>query len=198
MQVRFHQPAVRAVAVGSVSTVMVCCGCSGDRRIDRSHRTSKAFTVERVLAPAPASCPGPKARRQRVSENLARLVGRSPVWAGFYARLREQAGALHLLSDAPRTADGWRMKVLWVIARGHEGLVRLQGRNVQTGARLRFQVVGEEVAEDATLDPAHPPVPPSTGPTQFPSYVYVPGSGCYDIESRWPGGSWHIGLGVGS
>ncbi len=61
--------------------------------------------------------------------------------------------------------------------------------------------MGEEESEPAPfgmLDPTDPGVPPSTnGYKEFPSYVYVPQAGCYELEADWGSGRWRLVFGLG-
>jgi hypothetical protein len=47
------------------------------------------------------------------------------------------------------------------------------------------------------LDP-HNPSTTDLGWAQWPIYVYLPGSGCYSLKARWPGGMWQISFAAGS
>jgi hypothetical protein len=160
--------------------------------------TASHGPVSRTLGPAPKSCPGPKPKRERVSTQLAPLAGRDPVWAGFYARLDERTGALHLARDTPRTSNGWRVKVLWAVAEHERAVIALRGRDLTSRARVRFGVGSAAVSTVGLLDPRKPGTPAFAGePREYPSYLYFPEAGCYRLRATWPGGHWRMVLGVG-
>jgi len=129
---------------------------------------------------------------------LAPLAGQRPVWAGFYARLDEATGALHLPRDTPRTSKGWRIKTLWAVAEHQPGLVESRGHHIKTRAHVRFEVGEAAVSTVGLLNPKMPgTVTPEGEPKEFPSYLYFPASGCYELQASWQGGKWKMVLGVG-
>jgi hypothetical protein len=133
-----------------------------------------------------------------VTSRLAPLAGRRPVWAGFYARLDPMSGRLHLEKDAPHTADGWRIKVLWAVAENQRTAVTVHARELPSGRPLRIDIDDAPKSGVATLDPANPGTPALQGePREFPSYMYFPHAGCFEVEARWAGGHWRFVIGVG-
>ena len=84
------------------------------------------------------------------------------------------------------------------MAANARGLVELRGRDTETGAELRFEVGEAPIATVGVLDPEKPgTVTPEGEPKEFPSYLYFPASGCYELDATWPGGKWKMVLGVG-
>ena len=154
--------------------------------------------MARRLNTSPDGCQGPNPEPERVARSFGRVIGGSPIWGGFYARFNEQSNAF-VASQAPRTMDGWRIKVLWLIAPDVSTPVSLSGHNVETGAPLRFAIGGAAPATDTpVLDPAHPAIPVQDERwKEFPSYLYFASAGCYVLTASWSGGSWELGFGLG-
>lgn len=159
-------------------------------------RTSEGSPdVAARLGPAPNDCPGPRPRRRTVSPAYAPLVGARPLWAGFYASYDGKRNAFTAL-DAPRTRDGFRVKVLWVMSPRYEGTVRLAGEDSATGEPLRFHF--EELA--TTTDPElSPEIAGFRGSEwkEFPSYLYFDAAGCFTLRATSDRGSWRLGFGFG-
>ncbi|MDQ3874081.1 MAG: hypothetical protein M3322_00820 [Actinomycetota bacterium] len=128
------------------------------------------------------------------------LAGKAPVWAGFYAAFDGAGQRYRIERGAPRTSHGWRIKVLWVVDADLEQPARMEARELRTGAALWFEI-GEEGGERApvgALDPVHGGSPETaSGYSEFPSYVYVPRAGCYELEADWGDGSWRLVFGLG-
>jgi hypothetical protein len=151
------------------------------------------------LGPAPKNCTGPAP--DLVSfDDYGNLAGGSPVWAGIYASFDPAGQRYRIERDAPRNEYGWRIKVLWVVGPTLGESARITGRELRRGASLWFEVEDQDIrpATEATLEPAADAVMPSrTGYTDFPSYVYVPRSGCYALEAEWADGGWRLVFGLG-
>jgi hypothetical protein len=181
-----------------VAVLIATAGCSSSSSQSPGRSTAQQMAVARTLKPAPISCPEPKPKREKVSPRLGPLAGQRPVWAGFYARLDMRTGTLHLLRDTRRTTHGWRIKTLWAVAADEHSLVGLRGHDIETGAAVKFEVGEAAVSTAGLLNPAKPGTPTPQGePKEFPSYLYFPAAGCYELSARWQGGSWKMALGVG-
>jgi hypothetical protein len=129
------------------------------------------------------------------------LIGSSPLWGGFYAKLDRQANAFGTGANVRRTAYGWRIKVLWVIEPAASTPVMISGADTSTGQPLYFWTGGVHphgpIAQ-LTIDPAHPAIPIQHGQwKEFPSYLYAPSAGCYRLSASWQGGGWTLGFGFG-
>ena len=60
------------------------------------------------------------------------------------------------------------------------------GRNIEDNSQLWFEVQGGEPTTVLTLFPKQSPVPvDDKGWAQFPTTLYVPAAGCYEIEFHW-------------
>lgn len=155
--------------------------------------------IPKRLARAPANCRGPAPRLVAFAD-YGNLAGSSPVWAGMYATFDRAGQRYRIEPGAPRTTYGWRVKVLWVLGPNLDAPARIEGRNLANGANLEFEIAPDERAPHpyAVLDPATPGVPPTShGYKEFPSYLYVPQAGCYELEAHWAGGRWRLVLGLG-
>ena len=125
------------------------------------------------------------------------LIGKAPLWGGFYASLHRQAGVV-IARDAVRTRLGWRIKVLWVMKVDQTDPVSIEGREVSTGAALWFEPSDADPGPSAALDPAHPGAPSENlGWLNFPSYLYFPGAGCFVLAVASPGAGWDMTFGFG-
>jgi hypothetical protein len=126
------------------------------------------------------------------------LIGRGPVWGGFYTPHPPSHGGIFASSDAPRTHFGWRIKVLWVMQAHNQAPVTIEGQNVRTGAALWFEPSNAEAGPAAMLNPAQPGAPSENpGWLNFPSYLYFPGAGCFTLATRSAAGGWQMVFGFG-
>jgi hypothetical protein len=142
------------------------------------------------LARAPMSCVGTKPPpRERISDDLAPLVGAAPLWAGFYARYDERRATLHILRDAPRRRRGWRIKTLWALAADQQAAVTVNARGAR-GGRLWFEM-GNAPQPTLILDPARPGhLVPEGEPLEYGSYPYIPRADCYTFVATSSDGGW--------
>jgi hypothetical protein len=123
-----------------------------------------------------------------------------PVWGAFYARFDPKTGVLHMVGNVPRTRYGWRDKVIWLVRRHDNGVIRLSGHNLTTRTALRFRVLlsGQGVTTVGLLNHGRPGAVANPGdPKTFPSSIYFPKAGCYALRARWHGGSWKFVVGLG-
>lgn len=193
--------------VATTSALLIACtGPSGEGAASRSTDPATSTppggvdVIAHSLDAAPDGCQGPTPQYEKVARYFGPLAGGSPIWGGFYARFNEGANASYALRGPRRTKDGWPVKVLWVIEPGTHTPVTLSGRNVATGAPLRFKIGGVHVTatESPVLNPKHPAIPIQDGEwKEFPSYLYFPSAGCYVLTASWIGGSWQMGFGFG-
>jgi hypothetical protein len=157
------------------------------------------LAVARRLKRAPADCTGPPPRLRSFGD-YGNLAGRVPVWAGLYASFDPTGQRYKIEPGAPRTQYGWRIKVLWVVSSTLPQPARVSGREVNTRAPLRFDVGGDAIKPtiNGILDPAQPALPSTgSGYAEFPSYVYVPRAGCYELQADWSEGRWKLVFGLG-
>ena len=89
-------------------------------------------------------------------------------------------------------------KTLWAVAEDQREPVKVRGHDLETGTAVAFEVGEAELSTTAMLDPRRPgTVTSASEPKEFPSYLYFPASGCYELRASWPGGEWKMVLGVG-
>ena len=121
------------------------------------------------------------------------------MWAGVYATYDRTNQRYRIERDARRMRHGWRVKVLWVVSTDLESPARVRGHELGGGTSLWFEVEdrGETPVATATLDGAAPGGSTTTGYRDFPSYMYVPRAGCYELEASWSDGSWQLVFGLG-
>ncbi|HYU58497.1 MAG TPA: hypothetical protein VEO00_10670 [Actinomycetota bacterium] len=153
---------------------------SGTARGSSPTTAPSTATVVAARLGAPPSCPGASVPIGTAGP-YGEVVGRSPLWGGFYADVDRDAGTF-AAPDAPRTASGWRIKVLWVMRAGQESAVTIRGADTETGAALWFDPDDYPAGPVATLDPAHPGAgSENPGWLNYPSYLFFPGSGCFRL-----------------
>ncbi len=188
---------------------LLLAGCSAPTRDAGAQSTAipsgaTAWTrtpLGRLVEPPPTSCsPGPTP--QAISREFGPALGQSPVWALTFGS--GPHGAV-LLFDGSTTVGphGLYRKVLWVILPGYSHKVQVSGTEVSSGASLWFQIGNSDPTTNAVLDPAHPgayPVDPANPDAifaEFPSYLFIPHSGCYVLEATWAEGRWRIPFAAG-
>lgn len=150
------------------------------------------------LARTPDSCANAHIEPHTVTPAYGAVLGEGPAYAGFYAEINSEHTGFRA-PDAPRTEFGWRIKVLWVVRPKTDAMTSLSGDNAQTDEPLWFQIIETERAGTrGLLDPTAPGVPPSeSGWTEFPSYLYFPRAGCYDLRADSGGAVWEVHFGFG-
>lgn len=188
---------------------LVLGGCSAPTRDAGAQSTaipaaSIAWTASplgRLVEPPPTSCSsGPTP--QAISRDFGPALGQSPVWAVTFGA--GPRGAVLLLEGSTELGPhGLYRKVLWVIQPGYSSKVHITGTDVSSGALLWFEIANAGPTTDAVLDPTHPgayPVDPANPDAifaEFPSYLFVPRSGCYVLEATWAEGRWRIPFAAG-
>jgi hypothetical protein len=131
-----------------------------------------------------------------VDEAYAPLVGSKPLWAGFYARY-DAKRHVFTTRDPPRTKQGFRIKVLWVMNPRNEGPVLLNGENTDAGAPVRFHFEELGTVTRPELTPEIAGVSESEW-REFPSYLYFDRAGCFTVEATGKDSSWKLGFGFGA
>lgn len=165
-------------------------------RSSAEERSSVEPSVEAKLGKAPRDCPGTLTRERVGSYGPA--YGGDGVWAGIYAEL-EAPNILHGL-DAPLTSDGWRLKVLWIVDPDHPARITLAGSETTRSWPIEFQIGGTSSVKSTSpvLDPDHPSIPLQDEFANFPSYIYLVGSGCYQLGASWESGGWGLEFAFGT
>jgi hypothetical protein len=180
-------------------------GCDGETRSPRAPARGSPDPTESQtpneasypdvavrLRDAPRDCPGPDVERSRPTRFYGPLIGKTPLWAGFYARL-DRRGSVHA-PDARKTPVGYRIKVLWIVGPRRRERVRVTGAQVASGEPILFSVFGRG-GEVAVLDPDNADsISEHTAWREFPSYLFFPRAGCYEIRMVV---GWRITFGFG-
>jgi hypothetical protein len=97
-----------------------------------------------------------------------------------------------------RRSEGWAVKVLWVMPQAAIDPVTLSARNTSTGQPVLFDIAGRDAAplpSEPALDPKHPAIPPEAnkGVRAFPSELFFPSAGCYELSASSIEKSWTLG-----
>ena len=179
-------------------SLLLLAACSSTTQAAKQNPTPSpaALTVVgRIVEPPPTSCPsGPNPRI--VSPDFGPGLGQAPVWGVAFSS-GPHGAVLLLQGDATIGPHGYYQKVLWVIQPKHAHPVHLSGSDADRGSPLWFQIGDKAPTTTPVLDPTHPGAEYSaTNPNQvfanFPSYLFIPHSGCYVLEASWPEGHWRI------
>lgn len=191
--------AARSACISAVALALIIVGVVAPARANQTTSATPA------AAASPSACPMPKGSAIPGATFFAPWgLGSSPVWAVGLGTppepVRQQLPATPPSRDVfgpgavGPTRDGWFLRVLWVIAPGTTEPVTLRGRSAG-GESLRFDISNRGVVTTAVLDPGDPPIPIQQGGwAEFPSDVYFPATGCYELEARWAGGGWSVQL----
>jgi hypothetical protein len=149
------------------------------------------------VGPAPKDCPlDPPLRPQKLSDNIAPLVGTSPVWATAGGG----SGPGHLAGDTWSPDGGWPGKIVWEVGPNYNRPVILLAGNLRDGTFLQWHFPEHQLTWAPVLDPQHPGHPVSViGPewNEWGSEILIPAAGCYYVEAIWPEGHWRVTFAVG-
>ncbi len=143
------------------------------------------------LGVAPWSCPS--SSRAASTPFTGPAIGASPAWVG---PITPATSGMTIHTGNPRYTDhtrfGWTRKILWAIKPGYKHRITLRGGTLAGSTPLWFQIGRYAPTMLPALDPAHPGVPldSTNGWATYPSYLFIPASGCYFLEAHWPGGMW--------
>lgn len=187
---------ISVISSGSKTTAPETVQANQTNKAINSATTSFAATPALpVVAPeldyAPLNC-GPLPVLQELSPDIARMAGGSPF--GLVGIAGE--GYIPVAPNNP-TKWGYIANTYWVTAPSYTGTVSLKGANIADGTPLWFDL-NNGATTNPTLDTRHPgAVTLPSGWNHWPSYLYIPKAGCYQIEATWPGGSWEITIGAG-
>jgi hypothetical protein len=155
--------------------------------------------------PIPASCPS--ATTSATTTDLGEIsyyadpaYGLSPVWMLGLAN-EQNRHVVHFIDTYPPldyTDNGWRWRILLVTAPGYSAGLTLSGE--ETGGDKNATLLmddGTGPMTKLTLN-ASQPVMKGVQWAEWPIYVYLPKSGCYQIGAQWHGGNWTIGFAAGA
>jgi hypothetical protein len=157
-----------------------------------------------LLEPIPARCSSSTiataAALSEISYYDDPAFGQSPVWMlGLSNEQNQRVVHFESYPPLPYTAHGWRWRILVVSAPGYNGDVTLAGEQTagSTGSKSTLLMdVGAGPTAQLLLN-ASQPIMRGLKWAEWPIYVYLPGSGCYQMGAHWPGGSWSISFAAG-
>jgi hypothetical protein len=155
-----------------------------------------------ALAPAPMRCPESTTSHPQLGHIIYYATvayGVPPVWM-LGLQSQPQGRVVHFEAFPPLTytVHGWRWRILVVSTPGFRGQITLSGEQIAGGLSTALLLdAGAGLMSLVRLDP-HNPTTTGQGWAQWPIYVYLPGSGCYFLAARWPGGNWQISFAAGS
>ena len=184
-----------ASVVALALPLAACARGDEDGGVATTTTRGSGAAIARVLEAAPRGCDAAPLVRRRVSPAYAPLLGADPVWFGPYLAIDRRRALLRIPDDAPRTEHGWRVKFLWIVRKQAPGPITLAGVDGR-GRPLLFEPEDQALSDQGRLDPAGAD-PVASGFVEFPSYVYFPGAGCFELAARWPGGGWRLRFGAG-
>ncbi len=151
-----------------------------------------------LLEPIPTHCPTTEASVQitEISYYADPAYGISPVWMlGLSDEQNQRVVHFDSYPPLPYTSHGFRWRILLVAAPWYSGAVTLSGTGADSALLLDTGAGAGPVAKLALN--ASRPIMRGVGWAEWPVYVYLPESGCYQFGAHWPGGSWTISFAAG-
>lgn len=154
-----------------------------------STQSEVSASIAESLGPAP-SCTG--ASSQSLGPLGWAIGDGSVAVVGF-----SEESAIITIGNGRRTPFGWRVKVLVLVHKGEDLPVTLSMAESETGTAAYLQSdTDDEPQTEVSL--TEPQIPPARGWLQFPSHLFVPAEGCYEMTARWDAGSWKRVFSVGA
>lgn len=153
-----------------------------------------ATTQEASQSKETLDCLSPSKTVDIAPQYYGPAAGNSPVWAIINKPIL--VFSMSEIRESPLTEHGYPYKVLWVVEKSFSDKVALQGGNVEDGTPLWSQIGGEEPTRKLTIDPLEPGAYSNPDYSDFPSFIFIPKTGCYFIEASWDQESWQINLSI--
>jgi hypothetical protein len=199
-----------ALAPGSVSTANSSDVSSAPAQVQQITGTLQASPAPALtppgslLEPIPARCHSSTTATSTAITEISYYddpaYGQSPVWMlGVSNEQNQRVVHFESYPPLPYTSHGWRWRILVVSAPGYNGDVTLAGEQTggSSGAKSTlFMDAGAGLVPQLSLN-ASRPIMRGLDWAEWPIYVYLPGSGCYQMGAHWPGGSWSISFAAG-
>ena len=156
---------------------------------------------EGLLQPVPANCSATthtSSPLTEISYYADPAYGFAPVWVvGFDAVRNQPTVEFGNYPPLPYTSLGWRWRILLVAAPGYAGTVALSVKSVSSGpTSVPFVDIGAGPVTTVILN-ASQPIMWGVGWAEWPVYIYLPESACYELSAQWPDGSWSIPFAAG-
>jgi hypothetical protein len=158
-----------------------------------------------LLEPIPAHCPSSTTATATAITEISYYddpaYGQSPVWMlGLSNEQNQRVVHFESYPPLPYTSHGWRWRILVVSAPGYNGKVTLAGEQTNGSSGVKstlFMDGGAGLASQLSLN-ASQPIMRGLDWAEWPIYVYLPESGCYQLGAHWPGGGWSINFAAGA
>lgn len=145
--------------------------------------------VETELGTLPTDCPVSQLTYKELDRGFAPGTAGPGLWAiGLQNKIQLSAGQLAQQSNKKY---GWAIKVLWVVEPGQKESISLTGYN-----RSDYQPVWFLMSKVDTT-PFFSANSSSTYYEEYPSNLFFPKAGCYDLVAKWNGGGWKLTIAVG-
>ncbi|HUY79276.1 MAG TPA: hypothetical protein VMV29_21080 [Ktedonobacterales bacterium] len=180
-----------------LAVALVAAGCGGTPPSVGAIATTAPGTQTSgggVLGAAPLSCPS-AASLSLINASLGSGIGSPPVWG---VGLSGSSATLHLGANAVKTANGWQGAIKWVATANAHGPIVIQGQLMEGDyPPVWFQSGTQQATTEIILDQAHPGPGSTSAFSQFPTTIWVPQAGCYQITVNWYTGSWSAVVGIG-
>ncbi len=151
-----------------------------------------------ALGSIPSNCP-PESLLVTIDSAIAPSVGGQGVWltAGFVeahgvAPQQRAIIAMGRLSPSVYTAFGWPVQILVAVKQGLTQPITITGRDLRTDYPLWLSASpGDGAMPTVAIDPNQLPSRSSDGQwLLWFGVLYLPGAGCYMLQSTWPSGGW--------
>lgn len=148
-----------------------------------------------TLGAAPPNCAS-ASTLTFIDSSIGSGVGVSPIWG---VGVSGPQATLHLGSNAKLTANGWQSQLTFVAKVHAPGPLVLQGQLIQGNyPPVWFQYGTQQATTEIGLDLTHPGPGSTSAFEKYPTTIWVPQAGCYQIIANWPTGSWSAVIGIGS
>ena len=145
------------------------------------------------IAESPGTAPTCPGASSRSLGPLGWAIGDNSVAVVGFA----EESAIIKIGNGRQTPFGWSVKVLVLVHKGEDLPTSLSAVESESGTPAYIQSdPDDEPRTDVHL--MKPQIPPARGWLQFPSHLFVPAEGCYEMTARWDGGSWSRVFSVGA
>ncbi len=147
-----------------------------------------------TLGAAPQNCAS-AATLTFIDSSIGSGVGESPIWG---VGVSGPPATLRLGANAKLAANGWQGQ-LTIVAKVHApGPLVLQGQLIQGNyPPVWFQYGTQQATTEIGLNLTQPGPGSTSAYEKYPTTIWVPQAGCYQIIADWPTGSWSAVIGIG-
>jgi hypothetical protein len=127
--------------------------------------------------------------------------GLAPVWLLGLSN-EQNRHIVHFFRTYPPltyTPHGWRWRILLITAPGYSASLTFSGAETGTGGKSTSLLMdaGSGLETKLSLNASQPFMMGAQW-AEWPVYIYLPTSGCYQLGAQWTGGTWSIDFAAGA